>query len=45
MPTFARRVGRYLDLDVQGVSYEVYFESAGNPDGPRTTRRCGGWSG
>ncbi len=33
MPTFARRVGRYLDLDVQGVSYEVYFESAGNPDG------------
>ncbi|MCY3931320.1 MAG: alpha/beta hydrolase, partial [Acidobacteria bacterium] len=33
MPTFARRVGRYLDLEVQGVSYEVYFESAGNPDG------------
>ena len=33
MPTFAKRVGRYLDLEVQGVSYEVYFESAGNPDG------------
>ena len=33
MPRFARRVGRYLDLEVQGVSYEVYFESAGNPDG------------
>ena len=33
MPSFARRVGRYLDLEVQGVSYEVYFESAGNPDG------------
>ena len=32
-PRFARRVGRYLDLEVQGVSYEVYFESAGNPDG------------
>ena len=33
MPTFAKRVGRYLDLEVQGVGYEVYFESAGNPDG------------
>ena len=33
LPRFARRVGRYLDLEVQGVSYEVYFESAGNPDG------------
>ena len=33
MPRFAQRVGRYLDLEVQDVSYEVYFESAGNPDG------------
>ncbi len=33
MPNFAKRVGRYLDLEVQGVPYEVYFESAGNPDG------------
>ncbi len=33
MPSFAQRVGRYLDLTVQGVPYEVYFESAGNPEG------------
>ena len=33
MPSFANRIGRYLDLEVQGVSYEVYFESSGNPDG------------
>ncbi len=32
-PGLSRRVGRYLDLEVQGVAYEVYFESAGNPDG------------
>ena len=33
MPTYARRVGRYVHLEVQGVDYEVYFESAGNPEG------------
>ena len=33
MPKFASRTGRYVHLRVQGVDYEVYFESSGNPDG------------
>jgi len=33
MPILKRRVGRYLELSVQGVRYEVYFEQAGNPEG------------
>jgi len=33
MPVFKHRVGRYVELSIQGLQYEVYFEQAGNPEG------------